>query len=280
MISQWIIFATLGGLSSNLFNFLSRYVLKDEGDSSSWAWLYETLRTPLFLLLAFFDFRLEVSLYSFTLLLALGITEFISVYLYMKMHSYSHLSISTILSRTRLIWIPLLGFFFLSENLRFLDYLGILLLFLGVSATVAPHKLLIDKGAIYAQLAAFVIAINVILLKISANIASPFVLLFFYSLPSVILFPILMKDYKKRLIRESKKNFLPKLVGAIASMGAGYFLVLALKNGDVSKVNAIYQGMMITGVIAGIIFLKEREDIFKKLIGTTLALVGVLLLTS
>lgn len=213
------------------------------------------------------------------LLLAVGITEFISVYLYMKMHQYSQLSISTILSRTRLIWIPIIAYLFIGENLKPSEYFGILLLFAGVSVTVAPHKFFIDKGAIYANLAAFVIAINVILLKLVTPYASPSVILFSYSLPSVILFPLLMKNPKKRLLASSKKKLLPKIVATLASMGASYFLILALKTGDVSKVNAIYQGMMVTGVLAGIILLKEKEDIAKKIVGTAVTLAGVFLLT-
>lgn len=279
METSWIIFAALGGISSNLFNFLSRYVLREKDDSTSWAWFYETLRLPLFFTIALFDFYIQLNLISVMLLLAVGITEFISVYLYMKMHQYSQLSISTILSRTRLIWIPIIAYLFIGENLKLSEYLGILLLFAGVSVTVAPHKFFIDKGALYANLAAFVIAINVTLLKSVTPYASPSVILFSYSLPSVFLFPLLMKNSKKRLLESSKKNILPKITATLASMGAGYFLILALKTGDVSKVNAIYQGMMITGVVAGIILLKEREDIIKKILGTAVTLAGVFLLT-
>lgn len=88
-----------------------------------------------------------------------------------------------------------------------------------------------------------------------------------------------MKDSKKRLLEGSKKNLAPKIIAILASMGAGYFFVLALNTGEVSKVNAIYQGMMVTGVLTGIIFLKERGDILRKLIGTAVTVMGVILLT-
>ena len=280
MVQQWVLFAALGGLSSNLFNFLSRYLLREKGDATAWAWFYECLRAIFFLVAILFDFRLQVSLYSFIVLLLLGLTEFASVYLYMKMHQCSHLSISTILSRTRVIWIPLIAFLFFGEQLKLLDYIGIVLLFVGVSVTVAPHKLFIDKGAIYANLAAFVIAINVILLKMATPIASGSVILFAYSLPAVFLFPLLMKDPKRRFVESSKNNVPVKLLATAGSIVAGYLLVAALAVGDASRVNAIYQGMMVTGVLVGIIILKERKDIVKKLIGTALALAGVILVTT
>ncbi len=113
MIPQWVLLTIFAGLASNGSNFLNRYVLKEKGDATSWAWFFETTRLLVFVFLAFFDFRVEFSLHSFLLLLGLGFTEFISIFLYMKMHAHAHLSISTILSRTRLIWIPVLVCIFL-----------------------------------------------------------------------------------------------------------------------------------------------------------------------
>lgn len=278
MVPQWVLLAALGGLSSNLFNFLSRYVLREKGDGTSWAWFYELLRVIFILPIMLFDFHLTFDVRTLILLALLGITEFVSVFLYMKMHEYSHLSISTILSRTRLIFIPVIAFVFLGESLQPLEYVGIILLFLGVSVAVAPNKLFIDKGAVYANLAAVVIAINVVLLKVTAPVASGSVILFFYSLPSVFLFPLFMKNPRMRLLEHSKESVFPKIIAALASLFAGYFLILALKSGDVSKVNAIYQAMMVTGVVAGIIILKERKDILRKLIGTGLAIAGILFL--
>ncbi|MBI2074935.1 MAG: EamA family transporter [Candidatus Levybacteria bacterium] len=277
-IPVWVILAVIGGLSSNLFNFLSRYVLREKDDSTSWAWFYEVMRLPVFLIISFFDFKLTLTLYSAVLLVLVGITEWVSVYLYMKMHQYSHLSISTILSRTRLIWIPLIGFLFMKEQLELFEYVGIVLLFAGVATTVAPHKLFVDKGAVYANLAAIVIAVNVVLLKLVTPFASASVILFFYSLPAVLLFPLIMRNAKVRLLASARKQFPLKVIAMLASVVAGYFFIWALQTGDVSKVNGIYQGMMATGVLAGIIFLKEREGIVRKIIGTAFAVIGVLML--
>jgi len=41
----------------------------------------------------------------------------------------------------------------------------------------------------------------------------------------------------------------------------------------------MYQGMMVLSVLGGIILLKERKDILKKLVGTAVTIVGVILLT-
>lgn len=280
LIPDWVFLAVLAGIFSNVLNFFSRFILKDkDGDATAWAWTFEFLRLLFFLPFIFFDFKMTFSLKAILILLSVGLTEFISVYLYMKMHKYTHLSISTILSRTRLIWVPIIAFLFFGERLNNLEYIGILILFFGLSIAIAPQKLFIDKGAIYANLAALGIAANTVLLKQSVPYASTPVIMIFFSLPAVILFPLLMKNAKKRLIDQNWDKKIPKLVGTGANVAALFLLMAALRVGDVSKVNGLYQGMLVVGVLSGIVLLKERQDIFRKLLGTAVTIIGILLLT-
>lgn len=278
MVTQWVLFAVLGGLFSNAFSYFSRLFLKDEGDSTSWAWFFETGRLILFITVLFFDFYFQSTLKTWVLLILIGLTEFISVYFYMKMHAYSELSISSILSRSRMIWIPVVAFLLFDEVLNLTQYMGILVLFVGLSLAISPKKWFIDKGSIYANIAAVIIALNVVLLKEAVPYASPPVLMIAMSLPSVFLFPLLMKNSISRLTKFSKDRFGLKVLSVVIQFLSAYFLVIALQKGEVSIVNSIYQGMMIFAVLAGIILLKERTNIFKKISGSIIALLGVLLL--
>lgn len=279
MIPIWVMLAVSAGIGSNVFNFFSRLILKNGGDSSAWAWTFELLRLIIFIPLVFFDYKFIFTFKSLLILLSIGLTEFVSIYLFMKMHQYSHLSISTIISRTRLVWVPLIAFLFFGERLTNMDYLGIGILFLGLSITVAPHKLFYDKGVIYANLAAFTVAILTVLIKQATPFASPPIIMIFFSLPSVILFPIFMKNPGKRLVTDNFTMLIPKLIATIINVIAMYLLILALNLGDVSKVNSLYQGMLVIAVLGGIILLKERQDIFRKLLGTAVTIIGILLLT-
>ena len=271
--------AILAGISSNVHNFFNRYLLKDKGDSTVWAWTFEFLRLLFFLPFLFFDFKMTFDTKTILILLSVGLTESLSVYLFMKMHKFTHLSISTIISRTRLIWVPMIAFLFLGERLNNMNYFGIGVLFLGLSIAVAPHKLFLDKGVIYANLAAVMIAINSVLLKQAAPFASTPVIMLFFSLPSVILFLFFIKDARKRLINQNFGQKIPKLLGTGANVIGMFLLLAALRLGDVSRVNGLYQGMMVIGVLGGIIILKERQDILRKLIGTAVTIIGILLLT-
>ncbi len=160
-----------------------------------------------------------------------------------------------------------------------MEYLGIAILFIGISIVVAPHKFFIDKGAKFANGAAFFIAINTIILKLLVPYASSSVIMIAMCLPSALLFPFFMKNSKQRLFAAAKEHFWWKMVAVSISIIASYLLIFALHAGDVSKVNAIYQSMMVFAVLGGIIFLKEREDIVKKCIGVALTIIGAILLT-
>ncbi len=130
-----------------------------------------------------------------------------------------------------------------------------------------------------ANLSAFMIALNIVIMEMALPFGSNAVLNVALALPSVLLFPFFMKDGRKR-IRASFKHNLSLKLGAIAFNLISMFLfVLALRFAEASKVNAVYQGMMIFSVLAGIIFLKERDNIVRKLIGATITIVGVVLLS-
>src|SRR3989344_3054343 len=146
MIPLWVTLAIIAGLFSNAGNFLFRFILRGKEDPVAFAWYSEILRFVLFMAVALFDWRFVVNFESIVLLILIGVVEVAVIYYIVRMHSLSHLSISTLLSRTRLIWVPVLAFIFAGEHLRNMDYLGIAILFVGISIAVAPRHLVRDQG--------------------------------------------------------------------------------------------------------------------------------------
>lgn len=279
LLNNWILLAILGGLSSNIFHFLSRFVMKENDDPAAYTWYFEVIRLIAFCAFAIFDWQIIFTPFSLIIFLFLGITELLSAYWLMKMHANSHLSISTILSRTRLIWVPIIAYFLIREHLQIHEYIGIAVLFTGVSITVAPHKLLLDKGALYANLGAFMVALNIVLTKMVLPYGSNSVINAISVIPPVLLLPLFMKHPKKRIRATLKKNILAKSFATIFNILAIYLFTVALRIGDASKVTSIYQGMMIFSVLAGIFLLKETKDIKRKLLGTSITLIAVLILS-
>ena len=114
MIPLWAMLAALAGLFSNAGNFLFRFILRSKEDPVAFALYSELLRLLLFGIVAVFDWHFVVTAKSLVLVALIGIVETAVIYYIVRMHSLGHLSISTLLSRTRLIWVPLLAFIFCS----------------------------------------------------------------------------------------------------------------------------------------------------------------------
>jgi len=279
MQNSWILLALIAGLASNASNFFSRFLLKNGEDSTVFAWYFEFVRLIVFALIAFFDFKLIITFKSILLLLAMGLSELACVYVYMKMHANSHLSISAIISRTRLIWVPFFAFLLLGERFNLSVYIGMLVLLVGLMMASSPHKLFIDKGIMYAYLSAFLIGINATQMKMNTPFASASVLLIFLTLPTSLIIPLTIKNAQKKITHFFSGQIIAKLAAAIVNILSIYTFTLALKTGPVSIINAIYQATMIFAVLAGIFILGEKEDILRKLLGTAAALVGIIVLS-
>jgi drug/metabolite transporter (DMT)-like permease len=279
LLTNWILLSVIAGLASNAFNFINRYLLKDKEDSTAYTWFYEVTRFFAFAIIAIFDWKLVITSYSVVIFLLLGITEWIAAYWYMKMHKHAHLSISSILSRTRLIWVPVLAYLIIHESLKTPDYIGIIILFVGLSVVVSPKKLFIDKGANYANLAAFMIALNIVITKMALPYGSNAVINGVMALIPALLFPLFIPNSSKRLKKIFQNNLPIKLIAIVFNVISIYLFTAALRIGNSGKVTAIYQGMIIVSILAGIIFLKERKDIGKKLIGAAITITGVVVLS-
>lgn len=279
MIPLWIFFAAGAGILSNVNGFLNRFVLLKDDDPTAYAWFSEVVRFGVFTVLIVGDLSIVFIARTIVFLVGLGLLEFVSVIVWMRMSAYAHLSVSTIIYRSRAIFVPVIAFIFLGEVLTVNQYIGIFIVFLGLSTVSTPRKIVKDKGIKYSYLSVGFVSFLTTLMKEVSSLASIPVLISFMSFPSVVLIPLLMKNAKKRLIGTFKKQLHLKLLASMANIVALYLQFVALKMGPVGQVNAIYQSMMVISVALGIIVLHERQDIKKKIIGSIIAVIGVIMLS-
>lgn len=277
MDSNWLVYAVTAGLASNVFNYLNRWILIND-DDLVYSWFFEISRIAIFLFILFFDFELIISLKSFLEIISLGVVEILSILLFMKMHANTHLSISTIIVRLRLVLVPLFAFLFLKENLRPNEYLGIFVIFIGLLSISIPQKLTLDKGVSFSYQFAIIASILSIFMKSASKYASTSVVITGMSLPSVIFLPLITKKFIFRLKKFLSKNLIYKMIASIFNAIAMYFYLYSMKIGSVSKVTAIYQGMMIFSILAGIIFLKEHKNAYLKIVAGIITFFGIVLL--
>jgi len=277
-MNNWLILAILAGFFSSFFNYGFRYVLKINGDSTSFSWWFELLRTIIFLFILPFDYRLDLSYSSLPLFAGIGIVEFLSIYFYSKMHKESELSISTIVLRLRVVWIPILAFVFMNERLTTVNYLGVLIVFIGLSFISSPKKFFYDKGILLAFICSLTTSLLFIFTKSVSHYASPSVIVIVMSLPSIFLFPIFVQDWRTRIKRFYSQNLLGVLLVSIASVVTMYFQLKALQTGTVTQVSGVFQAMSFFTVLAGIFIMGEKDKLWEKIIGSMVVIYGAWLL--
>jgi len=275
----WPLFAFLAGGADIAYNYVSRTSLKNGGDASAYAWWFSFIRTVFFLLIILItQVSMKFDLRQLGILLTLGLTNFFNLYLFMKMHALTELSLSQIVLRLRMVWVPILAFFLIHERLSFVENLGILLVFLATVIITTPQKIVKDESL----LTTFIFSITTSLVTMIVREASLFtqtpVVVFAMSVPTVILMPLVIKSPKARIFLKWNKEVPQKVFISALSVILLYALILALKSGPAGKVNAVFQGVSVFSVFFGVTVLKEKENLVKKIAGSILILVGIFLL--
>lgn len=278
LLNNWLVLALAAGLFSVVFNYGCRYILKTNGDSSVFSWWFELFRVIIFLFILPFDFWINPSFNCFFLLTLIGLIEFVSIYFYSKMHRESELSVSTIILRLRIVWIPIVAFLIAGEKLSITNYLGVLLVFLGLSFISTPKKIFYDNGMWLAFVSSFITAAISILIKLVSENASASVISLAMSIPSIFLFPLFISSWRKRSKLFYKTSLYGLIATSIASVLALYLQIMALKSGTVSQVMGIYQATSFVAVLAGIFILGEKDAVWEKVIGSVVVIFGAWLL--
>lgn len=278
MISNWLVLTIVAGISSVLFNTMNRGTLKKGHDSTVYAWLFELIRFIFFALLIPFDHFLICGTHTTILLISLGFTELIGTYLYMKMHSHTELSISSILSRFRVLLVPLFAFIFLGERLTLIQYIGVGAIFSGCLVVVGMKHIRGTKGIWYALGFVVVNTISNILIKSATEVASTSIVTAAFSFPAAILIPVLMKSSLSRIRFTTGPILKSTLLASVFNIITMYTLVKAYSLASAGQVNSVFQGITALTVVIGIFFFNERDHKLLKIIGAILTTVGILLL--
>jgi drug/metabolite transporter (DMT)-like permease len=274
---NWFILSVLAGLASNGFNITNRQALKDQGDSTAYGWWFEFVRTTFFILLLFLK---PLPSITFSMLLPLGLvglSELFSVYVFMKMHAYTNLSISSVISRLRVIWSPLIAWFLLSERLTLPEYFGILAIFIGIAVVTSPKEIKEDRGIKIALLFSFSSALLSTFVKGASAIASTELVIIAQGILPLFALPLLMKSSITRIWQTASHQFPKIALAGSYNIASSYLLVEALRISEASKAVGVYQAMTLFSVFYGIFVLNERDKMVRKIIGSIIVIIGVVL---
>jgi len=195
-------------------------------------------------------------------------------------YKYTEASLSAVLFKTADVIALVIATIFLKEILTSKKILAAVFI-LGASVLILYQKKKIEinnRGLIYTLLTSVFLGIAWDLDKILTNYyPTSFYVWLVYLFPGIFVYslsPLSFADLKKEIDLASWKL----LLLCLANVSAYYFLVRALALGEASKVVLITSSGSILVVLLGIIFLKERTHILKKLAAAVIVSIGILLL--
>lgn len=284
----WLIVAV--GLLATLRNLIARIVLKEETDSLAYSFVQQVLAALLVIPLFFFNWQVPRTILPFFLLVLVGIWDTLSTFLITQSYRFLAVSLRTIIYQSRIILIVLLGFIFLHETLNWQKLIGALFIFVGIALVsfqkekISRLKQLIlkirdnrhtskEKGVLLTLSAAFLTAFELIVLRYLLNLFSSAVMVFGITGTSALTFAFITPGLKKRVWRLPRLTFLNGVLGSISF----FLFFLASSMTEISRTLPITQAFTILTVILGIIFLKEKERVWQKILGSILAVIGVIL---
>lgn len=200
-------------------------------------------------------------------------------------HALKETEISQVetIATTRSVWFMILGIFVLGEKVNLSNFLGIALIFAGLiiiywnkgsfKSFGKPHLFTL----IYALLISSAYALDKIALN-SFSVALYQVIV--YVVPAIFTVMFIPKTFGKlKYFLRPQKNTLRILLSAVLQMISTLALYAAYKyGGDLSVVGPLAQTSTVLTILIGIVILKERWNLKRKIIGVILSLVGVALL--
>lgn len=181
---------------------------------------------------------------------------------------------------TRILWVSLLGIFFLGEHITLNKSLAIILIFTGILVATLKNKKIkdvFDNGGSWVFLSAILTSVAVFVDKIaSANIGTLMYTFFIFLIPAIIqsfLLPKIKNDCVEVL-----KNHLVQIITISGTQAIFFYTQFKLYSLlPISTIYPILQFSSILVILAAMIFLNERTNIKNRLLGTFIASVGVVL---
>ncbi|MBL7150926.1 DMT family transporter [Candidatus Microgenomates bacterium] len=287
---MWFWLIVIVGLLSAVRQLIARIVLKEAADGLAYGFVQQALAVVLAIPLLFFNWQIPKTILPFVLLILVGVWDTLVCYLINESYRLLAISLRTIIYQSRIIWVVFLGFIFLDETLDWQKLVGVVFIFFGIALVsfqkekMSRFKQLIlrlrdknktdkERGVVLTLSAAFLTAFEIIAIRYLLDFFSAAVLILGIAGVSTFIFALIIPGLKKKVFQLPRLTFLNGILGAI-----GFFLFsLASAVTEISKTLPIAQSFTILTVIFGIIFLKERERVWQKILGGILAVIGVIL---
>ena len=210
---------------------------------------------------------------------------FYTVCMIMFYYALKNIEVSQVetIATTRAIWIMLLGIIFFQENLTLSKFLGVFCIFLGLAVIYWNRGKFtgFSKPHLYTLLYAVIISGAYALDKYCLDFFSvAFYQVVIYCLPAVLTVIFIPGTLAKiRLFLRPQKSTTIFFICCFFQMISTLALYRAYQvGGELSVVGPLTQTSTVLTIFMGILFLRERWNLKRKIIGALLTILGIILI--
>jgi len=273
-----IIFAIIASFFEGSINVLTKHLLRVQ-NSVSLMFIAELIGTIFLLPFFLYSFHtIEVNLWI--LPLVSGLLWGVAMLLYYVTLKELEVSVQGILFESRTFLVMVFAILFLGEVLTSSRLLGTVLIVGGITLVLFRRiKTFSIKGLICGIISLIVGGVAMIIDKYALQFFEPLHYIFYlYAIPTLMLLPFI---FTKKRMGEIKKMYSQKWI--IITIGIGHaavyiFVLLAFQFSDILVIKPLLEINVVIATIGGIIFLKEREDIWQKVVGMSIAICGAIVI--
>ncbi len=279
LVSIPILCSVLAGVLYGITESLNKRVTEKKYPASSYA-LLQWLGNLLLYAIPFFIFgSIPKEPIAYMYLLILTIFVFVGNIFIIQAYKTEDLSTLNILSRISLVISFFAGILLLSEQATAYKYSGVGLILLGIIIMFYEgKKIKITKGLLFALLSGLFFGLTAYFDKRFLEYASPVTLLFLFNVLSVSLF-IFRPRSIKAIVPILKRYKWLIILSRITAVVGFYLQIWSLSKANISIIGTNFETFyLISTAIIGMFVFKEKLGIRKKIIGSGLCILGVILL--
>lgn len=294
---MWILITLLAVISQILRNLFSKKLSKELSSEtvSMCRFLYAIPVVALgYLIGKYFLGNVEILSFEFFLWTTFfGFSQIIANALLVSLFHEKNFAVAITYIKTETIFTAILAFFFLSETLSILGWLGVIVAFIGLILTSfakervtfrALQKSLFQKSTYKGLIAGLFFAVAVITIKTSFQyiesetifMESLFALLIALITQVILLLPYILWKRKYEFIHILQNPKIPFLIGTFSGLGS-FFWFFAFALTYVAYVKTLGQIEFLLGIVISAYYLKEK--IYKnEVFGMILMMIGSIIL--
>jgi drug/metabolite transporter (DMT)-like permease len=280
---NWFFYSLLAVLCFSSYDILSRVFGLNAKNPRVFAIIYNAIVAAMALIIYFiFPSRPNhLSLFS----IVIGVCGLFIWAIFGRLEYYAHkhveASLLTIVTKIATVITFLASIVFLHEGITLQKIISVILIISANIIVLNPHKKKnMSEGILYAFLVALTLGIGWTIDKVASTAWGVSFYIFFSFLSPVVVNALIPVVKKQEIIVEVKNtSWLIFVLGTLNLFGY-YALLMAFSVGEGSRVILVTSFSQILTILAGIIILKEKTHMLRKIIAGVMGILAIILLNS